>query len=692
MRFDAATIALCIAATGCVPVSASGAKPAPDELSHARRWVSEHFVRMPRAGSTGVAGHDLMVPFSFAYDGKPSCELLGEWRFAKSSEKLDKSRTQLTQTYTDPKTGLEVHCRIVRYADYPTVEWTLYLRNTGKSDTPIITDIRPLDIRLKRAGTKEFVLHHFAGSFAGPGDYQPFESVLGPGESKRFAPAGGRPTSAGMPYFNVETGDGGVIAVVGWAGQWSAEFARDTGDGLRVTGGQELTHFRLHPGEEVRAPMSVLQFYSGDWIRAQNVWRRWMIDHNLPRPGGKLPKPMLIMCDGDYYPGMQTTQEGELKTIDAYLDAGIPLTHWWIDAGWYKCNLPDGWVNVGTWQIDEKRFPGGLKAVSDYIHSRGMQLITWFEPERVTPGSEIAIEHPNWVLTAEHAPAGTPLQSTGLFDLGNPEARKWLTDRIDSLITSQGIDLYRQDFNMDPLAYWRAADAPDRQGITEIRHVTGYLAFWDELRRRHPNMLIDTCASGGRRNDLETLRRAVPLLQSDYRFEENGSQGHNYGISFWIPFHGSGVPLSTPYMIRGLMLPCFGVGTDVRQPGSDFALLRRMVDDWRATSMDMYLGDYYPLTPYSLDAKVWMAWQYDRPETGEGMIAAFRRAECAEPTIRLKPLGLDADARYTLTDLDAKAPREVSGKNLVESGLSIAADKPAVARIIVYKKVKGTGK
>ena len=85
---------------------------------------------------------------------------------------------------------------------------------------------------------------------------------------------------------------------------------------------------------------------------------------------------------------------------------------------------------------------------------------------------------------------------------------------------------------MDPLAYWRAADVPDRQGITEIRYVTGLLAYWDELRRRRPDMLIDTCASGGRRNDLETLRRAVPLWRSDYAFEpvrriaESATTGH----------------------------------------------------------------------------------------------------------------------------------------------------------------------
>ena len=103
----------------------------------------------------------------------------------------------------------------------------------------------------------------------------------------------------------------------------------------------------------------------------------------------------------------------------------------------------------------------------------------------------------------------------GGADLGNPEARKWWTEHADELIRSEGIDLYRNDFNIDPLGFWRGNDSEDRQDITEIRHVEGFLGYWDEFRRRHPDMLIDTCASGGRRNDLETLRRAVPLLRSD---------------------------------------------------------------------------------------------------------------------------------------------------------------------------------
>ena len=130
----------------------------------------------------------------------------------------------------------------------------------------------------------------------------------------------------------------------------------------------------------------------------------------------------------------------------------------------------------------------------------------------MTAGTWLWDNHPEWLLAPANLPQDLAYETQWrLLNLGNPEARKWLVEHIDKILVEQGIDLYRQDFNMDPLYFWQANDSEDRQGITEIKHVTGYLAYWDELRRRHPNMLIDSCASGGRRNDLEDVAPRSPL-------------------------------------------------------------------------------------------------------------------------------------------------------------------------------------
>jgi alpha-galactosidase len=439
----------------------------------------------------------------------------------------------------------------------------------------------------------------------------------------------------------------------------------------------------LRPGEEVRTPLVVLQFYQGERVRAQNIWRRWMLAHNLPRTDNNLPQPMLTSCSGGFFPGLKCNETDELRFIDTLTRQGIKLDYWWMDAGWYPC---DAWPQVGTWEVDATRFPRGLKAISDYVHAQQTGLILWFEPERVAPNTWLDETHPDWLLGQDGGQK--------LLNLGHAAARTWLIEHIDAMITREGIDLYRQDFNMDPLAYWRAADAPDRQGITEIRHVEGYLAYWDELRRRHPDLLIDSCASGGRRNDLETLRRAIPLLRSDYQSFAGdpryalGNQCHTYGLSSWIPYYGQGVYYNNDdlvYAVRSHYCPAFGFCADVRKTGTDWAQFRRLVDDWRKLAPCL-LGDYYPLTPYRLDDDVWIAWQFDRPESGEGVVQAFRRPESMYSAAHFKLQGLDPDASYALTNVDVPGTTVVTGRELADVGLRVAIEQQPGAVVILYKK------
>ncbi len=143
------------------------------------------------------------------------------------------------------------------------------------------------------------------------------------------------------------------------------------------------------------------------------------------------------------------------------------------------------------------------------------------------PDSWLYVNHPEWLL----GPVGT----TRLFDYGNPEARKWMTGYIGKFIHDQGIDVYRQDFASFPMEKWKAADTDDRTGISENRYVVGYLAYLDGIFQQNPGLMMDICAAGGKRLDLEHLRRAVPMWRSDFILDPTGMQSQTYGISSWIP-------------------------------------------------------------------------------------------------------------------------------------------------------------
>lgn len=644
-----------LTATGPRAFTQSGGKLMQTELALRDAWVARNL----DSGSE--------TPFSFVLGDRASNDFLPLWRFANATSFRGR-KSQTVLTWADPQTALQIRLVAVVYKDFPTVEWTLYFKNAGTYDSPIISNIKALDVAFRASSP---VLHHFTGAVAGPNDYQPFETPLDSSKTLTLATAGGRPTNTNLPYFNLETGDGGVLAVLSWAGQWSAEFTRNK-DQVRIQAGQELTHFVLHPGEEVRGPMAVLQFYKGDWIDAQNVWRRWMFAHNVP----KAAKPMVNLCMGNSYPGIITNAAQELVYLQRYVEEGMKPDFWWEDAGWYKCGDPPSWENTGTWEVEPKRWPKGIREVSDWCHARDIRSIVWFEPERVMGGYWLAQNKPEWVLGGKNG---------GLLNLGDPDCRQWITDRVDSVLKEQGIDLYREDFNIDPLPYWRANDAGDRQGITEIRHVEGYFAFWDELLKRHPGMLIDSCASGGRRNDLETLRRAVPLLRSDYTFEPVGEQGHTYGISLWMPFNGTGFLTVDPYLFWSLTGPSITTGVDISDKSKDWSPVKKLLAQRKALVPCMY-GDYYPLTPYSLANDTWMAWQFNLPEKGRGFFQGFRRENCPTETVTVKLRGLEPEASYKVVQLDGGVPRTLLGSDLM-AGFVVKSPTKRSALVYTYERI-----
>ncbi|MCP4639870.1 MAG: hypothetical protein GY851_05530 [bacterium] len=646
----------------------------PDGMDQARAWAESAFA---------APGQPF---FSFTYGERSSAELLPGWNPQHQSEAIDDARTRHTLTWSDPETGLQVRCEAVQYRDFPVLEWTLHFRNTGSADTPILSNIQALDAGFERGEEGEFVLHHHNGDGVGSASYEPLTSVLGPKASMRFAPTGGRPTDEGWPYFNVEWAGGGLVYALGWPGQWAAEFTRDDAQGLRIRGGQDLTHFKLLPGEEVRTPLVVLHFYQGDWIDAQNVWRRWVMAHSMPRPNGAPPEPMLLASSSRAYSEMiDANEQNQIMFIDRYLEERLGLDYWWMDAGWYPCDRQ--WPKTGTWEIDTSRFPDGFKPIVEHAHAKGLKVLVWFEPERVAAGTWLTEQHPDWV----HGGA-----KGGLLRLDKPEVLEWLTEHVDALLVEQGIDLYRQDFNMRPLDSWRANDAEDRQGITEIRHITNYLAYFDELRRRHPNMLIDTCASGGRRLDIETYRRAVPLWRSDYVFVPLGMQCLTYGLSMWLPYHGTGTVACAdagyygggatpvePYAFWSTMANSCSCGFDLRETGIDYDALRALFDQWRV-ARENYSGDFYPLTPHSQREGVWMAWQFNR--AGQGMVQAFRRKDSVYELARLPLRGLDADATYRLRAVDGTETWDVAGSELLERGLLVELPERAQATTILYER------
>ena len=623
------------------------------------------------------------VPFSFVYDGKSSRRLLTSWkRTVRRQPEPDGTELRVT-TYTDPATGLEVSSEIRLFDHSNSVEVLLRLRNAGSKDTPVIKTILPFDLQFAPGGTGRIILHYLNGSLGRGEDYLPIDQELLSGKQLdlvHYVMEGSKHVGGQFPFFNLEWEGGGLIGAVGWSGQWLVRTSRGPGREVKLQAGQQTSHLRLHPGESIRTPRILLLEWKGnDRLVGQNLLRRVLVAHYLPRSGGEVAYPPVdviadhvIVFDAieqtfrknplEVLPTIQPsdlTHENGYITPDDALNAineenqlglirGMPpvgVEAYWLDAGWFEGEWPYG---VGSWVPDPKKFPHGMKVLGDAAHAKGLKFLLWFEPGRVGRSSLIGTQHPEWVL--HHSEEG---KLGGLFNYGDAPARQWMTDLLSNRIDEWGIDIYRQDGNICPLPFWQATDTADRQGVSEIRWVEGLYSLWDGLLRGHPKLMIDNANWRITGPDIEVMSRSVGSLTR--------SEIDVYGIPFpvvdqtqtselsqWIPLHATEVHALDPYYFRSAATTGACIGFDPRSKYVPSEEVTGAIDELKSLR-PYWLGDYYPLTKSDGDEHGWFGWQFDRPDLGAGFATFFRRKKNLSPTHTFILSGLDPKATYEVT-------------------------------------------
>jgi alpha-galactosidase len=262
---------------------------------------------------------------------------------------------------------------------------------------------------------------------------------------------------------------------------------------------------------------------------------------------------------------------------------------------------------------------------------------------------------------------------------------------VSGLIRDGGIGIYRQDFNFAPLKFWRENEPEDRQGMNENLHVQGYLQYWDDLLAAHPGLWIDSCSSGGRRNDLETMRRAVPLHYTDYGYGIHPVKlAFHHTLYQWIPYFKEctlswdivqpGEDLRFDKQEDSFAYHC-GLAAmlfptlDIRREDYDLATARKMIAIWRRAAGLLLAGDYYPLTPFSRSPGRWVAWQFDKPETGAGLLQAICLAECPEERFTAQLHGIDPERAYVFENAESGEKLEIQGADLAREGFTLTLSK-----------------
>ena len=218
---------VCLMAVTVITTSAA-ITVTPLEMAQQKQWVKQNLLTSSN-----------LPPFSFIYESQPFSTLLPSWKRGEVDTILDANRTQHVITWSHQ--GLQIKCVAVEYSDYPMVEWTVYLKNNGSSNTAILEDVQGLNTTFTRTNEREFVLNGIKGDWTTADSYEPYQITLYSNMVRTFSPPSnsGKSTDGpdGWPYYNLQIPGGGVIMAVGWPGQWESKFTHDATTGLQIEAG-----------------------------------------------------------------------------------------------------------------------------------------------------------------------------------------------------------------------------------------------------------------------------------------------------------------------------------------------------------------------------------------------------------------------------------------------------------------------
>ena len=658
------------------------------------RKISAFISTLACACAAVVSAANAVEPnVSFKYDGKDA---------VLQAVKTADSDTHDSWRFTTQDGKVAVDVDVIEYPDFPDfTRMTTRVSNLSMTEsTGVVSDLRVFTQTVDLPSKDALVaVNSLRGSNCVAEDFQPVEKLVKPAETYVLATPSGRSSNEVSPYIETSVDPlNGALYCVGWTGAWRAAFANEDGK-YRVELGMLNTNFSLRPNESLLQPsILVAERKNADRRSFKTTVHAFMVKHNSPRDAeGNVCGPIVALTAG----GGNKTPEMMVKVLNYGLENNLPFDVYWVDAGWYgKPHEADPYPNcgehwwryVGDWRVNTTTHPtGDLLPITDAVHNANKKFLLWFEPERICQETPIAqIE---------------PFKSFGGFTYyGNPDAYGWIKSVVFTMIAEHHVDIYRQDFNMDPAGNWAMIDEKDganRVGVAEAKHIEGLYRFLDEMREAFPWIEQENCASGGRRIDIEMTNRAHSYCRSDYYIgQKPGDTCFNLGQDMtlnttpYLPFQGGETNCVPNFDDYGFMSVASS-GTVFTPTDLDGGIVRRdftaeetawfqKMLGWAARLKPYYMGDFYQLTEETCAVDdCWCAWSAYREDLGEGFAIAFRRAAAPDAEMTFTLPQIDKNAEYEVERFDG-SKTTLSGAQLCDWNVKL--DQPRSFELIVIKK------
>lgn len=452
-------------------------------------------------------------------------------------------------------------------------------------------------------------------------------------------------TMIGTPGFGFREGE--VWAVhLAWSGDRRHWVERSALGRTLLAAGERFSAIDLAPGDEYAAPM-VVAVWSGVGIDGiSDRLHPWVRSWATPRP----PRPLTLNTWEAVYFDQSPERLGPL--VEQAAELGIE--RFVLDDGWFRGRTDDRRA-LGDWYVDAAKWPAGLGPLADRVTAAGMQFGLWVEPEMVSLDSDLARDHPDWLLTSA---GSVTWRFQHVLDLTHPAAAEHVFARLDALLSEHPIAYLKWDHNRDLL----------------VEHSRGQVlalyALLDRVRAAHPHVEIESCASGGARIDLEILRRVDRFWVSDSNDPLQRQRSQRWtGVVVPPEFLGSHVGDATAHTTGRTASPSFRLATALFLHAGVESDLTALSDDARA-SLRAWAHLYRRQRALLHHGTVVRADQADDAVLVHGVVAPDRRdalfsfAALAETDAALPPRlrlpGLDPALRYAIEIVDTgAAPRTI---------------------------------
>ncbi len=445
-------------------------------------------------------------------------------------------------------------------------------------------------------------------------------------------------------------------------------------NGTRVSIGIHPFDFSwlLEPGEAFQTPEAVLVYSSeglGSMSRTYHQLYRTRLCRGVYRDK---PRPVLVNNWEATYFNFNADKLVEIAKAGA--EIGVDL--FVLDDGWFGKRDSDN-SSLGDWFPDTRKLPNGLADVVRRVNEEGLKFGLWFEPEMVSPDSDLYRAHPDWCLhVADRARSERRNQLT--LDLSRDDVCDYIIKVVSDVLASAPIAYVKWDMNRPMTEIGSELLPPERQRETAHRYMLGLYRVLETITTSFPNVLFESCASGGGRFDPAMLHYMPQTWTSD-NTDAVSRLKIQYGTSIVYPTssmgsHVSAVPNHqmgriTPLEFRGhvSMSGNFGYELDLSKfTQEEKEIAKRQVAESKEVSELVQFGDFYRLlSPFEGNETAWMFVSADQ---SEAYVAYFRVfPDPLQPTRVLKLKGLDSARVYALVGIEETYPGDV----LMNVGLKV---------------------